>query len=281
MYHGRTVPGFPAHPHRGFETVTLVRTGFIDHADSLGAAARFGGGDVQWLTAGRGIVHSEMFPLLKSQERNPLELFQIWLNLPRRSKLAQPHFTMFWSEHVPRQLAGDAGGGSTEITCIAGRLAGAQMATPAAPPPDSWASDPTADLAIWTLKMSPGARWLLPPAAMPDTHRTLYFFKGDSLAIDGRMVPGRSAIEIHAVQSAELVNGAESGELLMLQGRPISEPVAQRGPFVMNTEQELAQAYADYSRTGFGSWPWPDSAPVHGADRGRFARHTDGRLESP
>src|SRR5215212_338254 len=92
MYHGSTVPGFPAHPHRGFETVTIVRKGLIDHSDSLGAVARFGGGDVQWLTTGRGIVHSEMFPLLDTGGNNPLELFQIWLNLPKRSKLADPFF---------------------------------------------------------------------------------------------------------------------------------------------------------------------------------------------
>src|SRR6476659_9616818 len=78
MYHGATVPGFPQHPHRGFETVTLARKGFIDHSDSLGAAARFGEGDVQWLTAGAGILHSEMFPLLKNDQPNPAELFQIW-----------------------------------------------------------------------------------------------------------------------------------------------------------------------------------------------------------
>src|SRR4029078_7101352 len=91
MYHGDVVPGFPAHPHRGFETVTIVRRGLIDHSDSLGATARFGGGDVQWLTAGRGIVHSEMFPLLNREAGNPLELFQIWLNLPARLELVPPH----------------------------------------------------------------------------------------------------------------------------------------------------------------------------------------------
>ena len=104
MYHGRTVPGFPSHPHRGFETVTIVRKGLIDHADSLGAAARFGNGDVQWLTAGRGVVHSEMFPLLRADQPNPLELFQIWLNLPAAGKMAAPHFTMFWSEDIPRHV---------------------------------------------------------------------------------------------------------------------------------------------------------------------------------
>src|SRR5258708_2033417 len=93
MYHGLATPAFPPHPHRGFETVTIVRLGFIGHADSLGATARFGAGDVQWLTAGSGIVHSEMFPLPERTRPNPLELFQIWLNLPARSKLVRPHFS--------------------------------------------------------------------------------------------------------------------------------------------------------------------------------------------
>src|SRR3954471_17021936 len=118
MYHGERVPGFPAHPHRGFETVTIVRSGLIDHSDSLGATARFGGGDVQWVTAGRGIVHSEMFPLLKTDADNPLELFQIWLNLPRRSKMAAPHFTMLWNEQLPRRVLRDGEGRQTEVTLV-------------------------------------------------------------------------------------------------------------------------------------------------------------------
>src|SRR5437016_8134294 len=122
MYHGSTVPGFPQHPHRGFETVTFVRQGYIDHSDSLGATARFGRGDVQWLTAGAGIVHSEMFPLLDRAAPNPLELFQIWLNLPRADKLVEPHFAMFWRDQIPRHVARDAAGRTTEITVVAGRV---------------------------------------------------------------------------------------------------------------------------------------------------------------
>jgi len=278
MYHGLKVPGFPAHPHRGFETVTIVRKGLIDHSDSLGATARFGGGDVQWLTAGRGIMHSEMFPLLDQAGPNPLELFQIWLNLPARHKMAAPHFTMFWSEDIPHLMAQDAEGQPTEVVCIAGRLG--EAGAPLPPPPDSWASQADADLAIWTLKMAPGARWTLPAASGSGTRRKLYFFKGSSVSVSGQRIDSHSAIELQAGDVVELANGDDTSEFLMLQARPLAEPVAQYGPFVMNTREEVEQAFADFRRTQFGGWPWPDNAPVHGREAQRFAVHADGRRET-
>ena len=277
MYHGREVPGFPSHPHRGFETVTIVRRGLIDHADSLGAAARFGGGDVQWLTAGRGVVHSEMFPLLDRNQANPLELFQIWLNLPAKDKMAAPYFTMLWADDIPRQVFTDANGINTEVACIAGRLG---AAAPPPPPPNSWAADGDADLAIWTIKMTKGARWTLPAASGAATRRNLYFFKGASLGVGGRTLAVRSCIELRASAAVELVNGDEAAEFLLLQGKPIGEPVAQHGPFVMNTPAEIQQAFSDYRRTQFGGWPWDSEAPVHQREQGRFARHADGRVDS-
>jgi quercetin 2,3-dioxygenase len=279
MYHGATVPGFPGHPHRGFETVTIVRKGLIDHSDSLGATARFGGGDVQWLTAGKGIVHAEMFPLLDSFAPNPLELFQIWLNLPAKSKMAPPHFTMLWSEAIPRLSAEDGEGRSTEVACIAGRLS--PTVAPLAPPPDSWASEADSNLAIWTIRMVPGARWTLPAASGEGTRRMLYFFKGSSVRIAGQDVKGHAAIELRAGAEVELVNGDATAEFLVLQGRPIGEPVVQRGPFVMNTQAEIVETFADFRRTQFGGWPWKDNAPVHGRDPARFAKHVDGREERP
>lgn len=277
MYHGQTIPGFPAHPHRGFETVTITRKGLIDHSDSLGATARFGGGDVQWLTAGKGIVHCEMFPLLHTEQPNPAELFQIWLNLPSRNKMVDPHFTMFWREDIARERALDAQGQSTEITCVAGALGDAKGLPP---PPDSWASQADSDLAIWTIKMAPGARWTLPAACGQDTRRMLYFFQGEALSIDGQAVPPASAVELHAEHEADLVAGSDTTELLVLQGKPIGEPVAQHGPFVMNTQAEIHQAFADYRSTEFGGWPWGASDPVHPRGQGRFARHADGRVEA-
>jgi redox-sensitive bicupin YhaK (pirin superfamily) len=107
MYHGDTMPGFPQHPHRGFETVTVARHGYIDHSDSLGASARFGEGDLQWMTAGKGVVHSEMFPLLDESGGNHTELFQLWLNLPAHNKMAPPEFAMFWNEDIPHFVEHD------------------------------------------------------------------------------------------------------------------------------------------------------------------------------
>ena len=283
MYHGDSVPGFPGHPHRGFETVTIVRKGLIDHSDSLGATARFGGGDVQWLTAGKGIVHAEMFPLLSTSEANPLELFQIWLNLPAASKMVAPHFKMFWSEDIPAAVSKDAQGRATHVSVIAGRLQGndaAQAVAPLAPPPDSWAARAHADIAIWTLRMEPGASWTL-PAAGTDSQRMLYFFKGASISVAGQAIKTHGAIELRADAAVELVNGGEVSEFLLLQGKPIGEPVVQYGPFVMNSQAEIAQTMQDYQRTQFGGWPWPDHAPVHGRDPARFAVHPDGHEERP
>ena len=130
MYHGSIVPGFPQHPHRGFETVTYVRQGFIDHSDSLGAAARFGRGDVQWLTAGAGIVHCEMFPLLDRTSPNTTELFQIWLNLPSEDKMVDPYFTMQWSEEIPRLELADDEGRRGELRSSPGPSRGSALCRP-------------------------------------------------------------------------------------------------------------------------------------------------------
>jgi len=276
MYHGEVVPGFPQHPHRGFETVTLARRGYIDHSDSLGAAARFGRGDAQWLTAGGGIVHSEMFPLLDQNAPNPVELFQIWLNLPGEDKLAKPHFAMLWEGEIPRHVFKDDAGRSTEVTTVAGELSGKR---PPPPPPKSWAARADTDVAIWTLKLEAGATWTLPPAKNPEAIRTLYFFVGSSIKIDDRTLTEHSAAVVQSDIEVKLEAGKDAVELLLLQGRPIGEPVAQHGPFVMNSRAELQQAFSDYQRTQFGGWPWPADDVVHDREAGRFAKHIDGHLE--
>ncbi len=271
MYHGGRVPGFPQHPHRGFETVTVVRQGFVDHSDSLGATARYGEGDVQWLTTGSGIMHSEMFPLLEPDGDNPLELFQIWLNLPPESKMVDAYFGMLWSEDLPRVASGR--GGSIEV--IAGGLGDLK---PPAPPPDSWASRPDTDFAIWLVRVEPGGSLEL-PAASPGANRTLYSFAGDDLMVAGTSLPADVAARVDPSASVRVESSGGPGEILMLQGRPIGAPVFQMGPFVMNSAEELRRAVDDYRTTQFGGWPWSGPDPVHDRQEGRFALHADGRVE--
>ncbi len=272
MYHGKTVPGFPGHPHRGFETITVVRKGLVDHADSLGAAGRYGNGDVQWMTAGKGVQHSEMFPLLKKDEENPMELFQIWLNLPKKNKMVDAHFKMLWSDSIPRYLNEEK---TIDIEVIAGKL-GDKIA--ASPPPDSWAADSTNEVAIWNIKMKTNAKWTLPRASA-GVNRTLYFYEGKGLNVADQTIDKYCAVEVEADMEITIENLSTDASILVLQGKPIGEPVIQYGPFVMNTKEEINQAFEDYHETQFGGWPWPKYDQVHDRNKGRFAKHSDGRLE--
>lgn len=275
MYHGKTVPGFPGHPHRGFETITVVRKGLVDHADSLGAAGRYGNGDVQWMTAGKGVQHSEMFPLLSQEKENPLELFQIWLNLPKKNKMVDAHFKMLWKDAIPRYEFTDSNNKKLEIEVIAGKLEDKKAPSP---PPDSWASDPNNEIAIWNIKMQPGASWKMPKASA-GINRTLYFYEGNSIVIGGEMIPPYSAVLVEPDMDIMIENQSTDASILVLQGKPIGEPVIQYGPFVMNTKEEINQAFEDYHRTQFGGWPWPRYDQVHDKNKGRFAKHSDGKLE--
>lgn len=275
MYHGKTVPGFPGHPHRGFETVTVVREGVVDHSDSMGAAGRYGDGDVQWMTAGRGIQHAEMFPLVHADKENPMELFQIWLNLPRKNKMVNPYFKMLWRESIPNYNHSDKNGKKTMVEVIAGALDDKKAPTP---PPDSWAADPNNDVAIWNIKMDAGATWTL-PKSKKEINRTLYYYQGEGITFSGTKIPKYNAVEVQADQEISIVNGNQAAGILMLQGKPIGEPVIQYGPFVMNTKEEINQAFEDYHRTKFGGWPWPKYDVVHDRKKGRFARHANGKEE--
>lgn len=288
MYHGETIPGFPAHPHRGFETVTIVRKGLVDHADSLGATARYGEGDVQWLTTGRGVQHGEMFPLVHEDKNNTLDLFQIWLNLPAKNKMVPPDFTMFWANEIPRVIETDTHGRRSEIEIIAGNYMPVynnpnerKGMTKALPPPiNSWASEPTADVAIWIIRLEPGASVTLPPASKA-ARRAIYLTTGSSLSVDGENFTERVMVEVRPEFPAPLQNnGTTTMELLLLQGKPIGEPVVARGPFVMNSQAELTQAINDFHRTQFGGWPWPSHGHTHEKSE-RFAQHPDGRIEKP
>lgn len=275
MYHGKSVPGFPGHPHRGFETITVVRKGIVDHADSMGASGRYGNGDVQWMTAGKGVQHSEMFPLIHSDKENTMELFQIWLNLPKKNKMVEPHFKMFWKESIPNYTHTDTNHKKTIVEVIAGKLANVSAPMP---PPDSWAADAKNEVAIWNIKMESGAIFIIPKASV-GINRTLYFYEGNEIDIAGNKVQKYHAIELKADLDVMITSGNEETSILLLQGKPIGEPVMQYGPFVMNTKQEINEAFEDYHKTQFGGWPWPRYDQVHARDKNRFAKYADGTLD--
>ena len=270
MYHGQNVPGFPQHPHRGFETITVVPEGLVDHSDSMGATGRFGHGDVQWMTAGKGVLHSEMFPLVHSDKANPLLLFQIWLNLPKRSKFVEPHYKMLWAEDIPVHKEEHA-----EITIVAGDFKDTKSLDTT---PDSWAADPANGVAIWLIKMDAHGELEL-PIASNEVNRSIYFYKGESISIQDNMLSEQQGADLVPDQNVILKNGGNEGYLLLLQGKPIGEPVVQQGPFVMNSQEEIYETIREYQRTQFGGWPWPKNEFVHPREKGRFALHADGKEE--
>ncbi|MFM2393671.1 MAG: hypothetical protein RLZZ546_1653 [Bacteroidota bacterium] len=275
MYHGTAVPGFPGHPHRGFETITVVREGVVDHADSMGASGRYGQGDVQWMTAGNGVQHSEMFPLIHDDKENPLELFQIWLNLPSKNKMVAPHFKMLWGSKIPKITCKDGQNKACYIEVIAGNIL--DHIAPA-PPPDSWAADPSNEVAIFNIKMDANATFNLPKASL-GVNRVIYFYEGDTLMIDNEKISNYHSAKVNPTEDLLLVNGNKESKILVLQGRPINETVIQYGPFVMNSKAEIQEAFEDYHKTKFGGWPWSRYDQVHDKSSGRFAKHADGTFE--
>ncbi|QGF24685.1 pirin family protein [Raineyella fluvialis] len=276
MYHGRRVPGFPQHPHQGFETITIVEEGLVDHTDSEGAVARYGGGDTQWLTAGRGVAHAEMFPLIHDDAPNPLHLFQIWINLAPEDKSAEPHFAMFWAEDTPVVVETDPAGRTSRVKVVAGDY---RSTRPLTPPPHSWAARTDAGVAVWHVTMEPGAELTLPPASVPEAVRTLYVYDGEVTANDTTLRTEGAVVT--ADSTLDLTAGAGGARFLVLQGRPIGAPVVQRGPFVTNTREQVVVAYADYRAGRFGRWTLPVDDPVQPLDTGRFARYPDGTVLTP
>lgn len=173
-----------------------------------------------------------------------------------------------WSEEIPKYTTPD---GKARVTVWAGEFEGQRGLQP---PPHSYAADPNSEVAIWFIEIQPGGRVTLPAAAGGNAiNRRMYYIEGEGLAVDGESMRQKTEITLNAGQPVEVANihAAKSLEVLVLQGRPIGEPVAQHGPFVMNTMEEIQQAFMDYRRTQFGGWPWPQDAMAFPATKGRFA----------
>ena len=226
------IAGFPAHPHRGFETVTYMLDGRMQHKDHLGNTGDLGPGSVQWMTAGRGVIHSEM----PQQSEGRMRGFQLWINLPAAEKMRPAEYRDIPADQVP-ELAFD--GGLARV--IAGRLplgdhvcAGAVNNRP-----ESMATDPL----YVDLRLEPGRELAVP--IQPGYTGFIYVYDGE-ISIGARTLPKRAAAALGPGDHVRLSAGADGGRALLLAGRPLGEPVVQYGPFVMNTREEIDQAVADY-----------------------------------
>lgn len=277
LYNGRAIPGYPVHPHRGFEAITIVLQGFVDHFNSTGVKGRYGPGDVQWMTAGSGIQHSELFPLINEEENNILELFQVWLNLPPKDKFVDPFYKMLWAEDIPQVIEEDKKGNKAKINIIAGSHKNTKALEPN---PNSWAKEESHNMGIWRISLEPGARITLPQISNT-LNRTLHYYRGENISIDSFNIKGKSSIKLSGNQEIEIFNGEIESHLLLLEGEPINEPMVNYGPFVMNTMNEIKEAHIDFNATKFGGWPWDMEDPVNPKDIGRFVKYSNGQIEKP
>ena len=221
------IAGFPDHPHRGFETVTYMLAGRMRHRDSAGHEGLLEGGGMQWMTAGRGVIHSET----PEQEEGLLAGFQLWLNLPARDKMSAPWYRDFAAAELPR-FTTEAG---ATATVVAGESHGVTGAV---------TREATAPLFL-DLRLPAGAGFVQP---LPAAHNAFVYVYRGAVSIGDVPVPvGRMAILANdAAADGVTIAAAEDAGLLLIAGRPLNEPIAQYGPFVMNTTQEIYQAFADY-----------------------------------
>ena len=233
------IAGFPDHPHRGFETVTYMLDGRMRHRDNHGNEGVLVSGSVQWMTAGRGLVHSEM----PEQEQGRMRGFQLWLNLPARDKMTAPRYQEFGPERVPTVTPNEG----VHVKVIAGSVAGTEG------PISQPATDPT----YLDIEVAPGARFT---QRLPAGHAAfLYVFEGavrvgaDSEASTVKaqelgVLSEGGEVQIEGLSAASAGSGARA---ILVAGRPLREPVARYGPFVMNTKEELMQAFKDFQSGGF------------------------------
>jgi len=277
MYYGENVPGFPAHPHRGFETITIVTEGIVDHTDGLGSRGRYGNGDVQWMTAGKGLQHCEMFPLLNEDKENTLELFQVWLSLDQKNRMVDPDYKMLWSEEIPNITIQDKDK-QVRITLIAGELMGQKAVKPTK---DSWAIRPENRLSIQLIEIDPGADYSI-PVSSETLKRSIYNYSDGIALVEGEELSRKMYMFLSCESETKVVNKSDQVvKILLLESEPINEPILPYGPFVMTTKEEIRQAYEDYQNTQFGGWPFPKAEVVHSKNLLRFAEYPDGRKERP
>ncbi|MDQ6646829.1 MAG: pirin family protein [Pseudomonadota bacterium] len=223
---GDYMAGFPEHPHRGFETVTYMLAGNMQHQDNHGNRGDLTPGSVQWMTAGRGILHSEM----PQQEDGLMWGFQLWVNLPAKDKMTAPRYQDIAPERIPVVHPADG----VEVRVIAGQLDGATG------PVEGIATEPV----YLDVSLQPGARFVL---TLPVGHHGFaYVFEGESAQVGGESLQRSELGVLSDGEQLQLAGGKKASRLLVVAGKPLNESVARYGPFVMNTQQEIHEAIADF-----------------------------------
>jgi hypothetical protein len=226
--------GAPDHPHRGFETVTYVLDGEMEHEDSAGHKGKLASGDVQWMTAGRGIVHSEMPSPAFQKTGGRMHGFQIWVNLPKTDKMMPPRYQEISRDKIPEGISDD---GLARVKVVAGEALGVRAVIETRTP-----------ISYLHWKLSPGAKVDVPLPREQTAY--VYVFEGDAKVAGQDVREGQLAM-LGEGDSIEL-GATEKAQLLVLSGVPLKEPVVQYGPFVMNTESEIRQAIIDYQSGRLG-----------------------------
>lgn len=228
--------GVGVHPHRGFETVTIVYQGEVDHRDSTGAGGHIGPGDVQWMTAASGILHEEFHSESFTREGGTLEMVQLWVNLPARAKLAEPGYQTLLDRHIPSVALPDKAG---RIRVIAGEYGGRQGPAHTFTPMD-----------VWDVRLIPGGFARLDLSAGRST--AIVVLRGVILVNGRDVVHEAQLIQFDQEGNSVELEASTDATLLVLSGEPIDEPIVGHGPFVMNSEEEIHQAFDDFRSGHFG-----------------------------
>ncbi|WP_346840066.1 pirin family protein [Microbulbifer sp. SAOS-129_SWC] len=228
--------GVGEHPHRGFETVTIVYSGEVAHRDSTGQGGVIGPGDVQWMTAGAGILHEEYHSPAFTESGGTLEMVQLWVNLPARDKMTEPGYQAVLAEDIPQVSLPDGAG---EVRVIAGDYAGAQGPARTFTP-----------MQVWDLRLACGGT---AEFALPDGWSCALVVLDGAVSVNGAAEVGAAQMAVMAREGEQLsLSASSAAKALLLCGEPIDEPIVGHGPFVMNSREEIAEAIEDFSRGRFG-----------------------------
>jgi len=227
--------GAPDHPHRGFETVTYVLEGAIEHRDSQGNHGRIGAGDVQWMTAGSGVIHSELPSEEIRRDGGRMHGFQLWVNLPRRDKMMKPRYQELRAAEIPTATSAD---GKITVTVIAGESLGTKATI-----------DTRTPITYLHVRLAAGARFTQP---IPKTYNAFAFVIRGEATFGDRAARENDAVLFESDGDEVSISSESGAELLLIGGVPLHEPVARYGPFVMNTPGEIRQAMIDYQTGRFG-----------------------------